>query len=244
MGTEPIRILDTGTRRCETIPDGVELRHEPALLREALDVDAAAVGRRLRQPHHLVFYSHFAVATVASRSLISEPERHRFWAVGQRTAQALADRYGITPSFPDDQCFQGLIESLSERAEPLPLLAFGLKGQLRDLSPLARRWDVAFTSIPVYASVAAEGSTLRRAFDEVRPHWLALTSARGAQSVADAVGREKLHRLQSSEELRIAAIGLSTAARVEELGLRADLIPPSPDRSKMLFAIAQTSKLT
>lgn len=232
------RIFDTGTRRPDPVPDGVELVHQPALIRRELSVERDRLSTLESQPHHLVFYSRYAVETVAERGLIEASKHHRFWAVGSRTAEGIEARFDTAVDVPDDQHFTGLKEALADCDEPLPITAFGLRGTDRDLGDIASGWGVDFTPIPVYESVPQDPDELAAAFDEFEPHWLCVTSSRGVRAVVDALDVDRLQALQSLERLGIAAIGPSTAATLAEFELSTDAIPDEPDRAELLRIIA------
>ena len=232
------RIFDTGIRPAHTDAPGVELRHAPALLRRPLEFDARQARRLLRERCHIVFYSRFAVGVVVDRDIIDEPACHRYWAVGQKTADVLRERLDVDVDVPPREHFDDLRRMLSGCGEPLPIVAFGLLGTHRDLSDPARHWSVDFTTIAVYESAPRRADELRRSFDAFRPHWLTVTSSRGAEAVADAIGIDRLRDLQTSGALEIAAIGPSTAKTLEQLGLSADLVPEIPDRDALVTEIS------
>lgn len=238
MPDESIRILDTGTAQAEEIPTGLEVHHQPALVRRPLDFAESAVRQRLQSEHHLVFYSRFAVEIVASRKVIVDPAAHRFWAVGRRTAQCIEANFEAPAHWPAVEQFTGLLDSLREVDEKLPIIAFGLAGVERDLSPIAGEWGVDFVEIPVYESGPTPPSELQRAFRRFAPQWLVITSSRGARSVVDALGGPPLRDLRRRGRLKIAAIGESTALTLRQLGLGVDVIPDVPGRKNMLDEIA------
>lgn len=265
MPEDTLRILDTGTRPVELGDADVELRHYPALKRRPVDFDTADVIAALNAPHHIVFYSRYAVGVVDQAGVIADPGRHQFWAVGRRTGAAIAEHFSVDAAIPDDQRFDGIAAALSASDAPRPIMAFGLRGKPRDLSAAARQWDVDFTAVPVYESTATDGVGLAGLFDTFRPHWLTVTSSRGVEAIVEGlgadlfrqlqsenaqvsmpgppkfVGGDKLRTLQSSGELRIGAIGPSTAETLDTIGLRADIIPSAPDRRQLLDAVIQSS---
>ena len=239
MTDSPLRILDTGTRRPASVPSGIDLRHQPALVRRPLTLEPASLPEVLDRSCHIVFYSQFAVSTVADADIVSEPERHRFWAVGEQTKNLIAQRFGVDVDFGDTQEFESLRDKIAACDEPLPIVAFGLRGRSRDLTPVAAKWAVEVREIPVYESTAAKPSDLAHAFDEHRPHWLTVTSSRGVESVVEAIGAQRLGEKQSAGSLHIAAIGPSTAQTLRKFDLQADLVPKTPDRALLLKAITE-----
>lgn len=240
MTGEVIRVLDTGTRSPEQVPQSLDVRHQPALLRRPLEVDEALIADLFSQRHHIVFYSRFAAQVVLDLNVIATDADHQLWAVGQKTAALLGDHFKPPIGVPEDERFSGLRRLLSQCDEALPIAAFGLQGKPRDLDPVARDWGVGFTAISVYESVAASPDEICEAFDSHRPHWLTVTSSRGIHSIADAMGAAKLQRLQSLSELRVAAIGPSTAQSIRDYEIAVDLVSDSPDREGLLEAIADT----
>ncbi len=239
MNGDTLRILDTGTRPATPPADTVEVRHHPALVRRPVAVDSERWCAILDRPAHIVFYSRFAVRCMADE--LADLDAHRLWAVGPKTADRIGDTWGLDAEYPDDHHFSGLRDALGQCADPRPIVAFGLRGKPRDLGAIADDWATQWASIDVYESVANEPRSLREAFDEFQPHWLAVTSSRGARAIADGVGHQRLATRQSNGELRVAAIGPSTARTLNELELDADAIPDEPDRDAMLRAIVDTA---
>lgn len=238
MTATEIRVLDTGTRRPDSIPETIDLHHHPALIRRPTPVDDGDLERFRHTRHHVVFYSRFAARTVIDRLPVELSNHHRIWAVGTNTAQFLERHLNRAVEVPASERFTGLHKALSKCGEPLPIAAFGLRGTSRDLGWVAEQWSVDFASIPVYESVPEDADALADAFDDVEPDWLTVTSSRGVRSIADAVGSSQLRDLQESGKLQIAAIGPSTAVTLGEFGLDADAVPETPDRVEMLDAIA------
>ena len=233
---QPLRILDTGTRPLTTIPDGVDVRHQPALVRQPLPVDDADLGLLDDCRCHVLFFSRFAVRCVADR--LDEPDpRHRIWAVGPKTASVVESQLGRSADVPDDHQFTALRAALLDCGDPRPVVAFGLAGTDRDLGPVAGTWAVETRTVDVYESNPAPADRLQTAFEEHNPHWLTTTSSKGARSVVEALRRTRLAELQADGQLRIAAIGPSTAATIQQLGLEADLVPDNPDREGLIDAI-------
>ncbi len=241
MSDETTRILDTGTRPAHTDISGVELHHTPALIRRPLDFQVQKARRLLARRCHVVFYSRFGVGAVVDKDVIDAPTRHRYWAVGEKTADMLRDRLDVDVDVPPQEHFDDLHRMLSNCGEPLPIVAFGLKGTRRDLSGIANGWSVDFTAIAVYESAPRPSAELAAAFEDFDPHWLTVTSSRGAEAIADAIGTGRLRDLQTSGNPKIAAIGPSTTTTLEGLGLRADLVPETPDRDALVALIAAAS---
>ena len=225
-------VLYTGTTPPQEPPPGLHVVHAPALVRQALPFPTPTVEDLLQTPSHLLFYSQFAAELFLDHAAHCLLDVHHFWAVGARTGALLEDHTGIGAHVPGDQSFQGLLRALEERATPAPLISFSLQGILRDFSPLAAQWGVAFHDIPIYESAPAPPEALRDAFDELMPRWVAITSARGVDSLVDALGTEHL------QTCHLAAIGPSTAARCDELGLPAQVVCETPDRRRLLDLIA------
>ncbi len=237
MSCGDIRILDTGTRPPDDPPDIVDLRHAPALVRRPLPIDDDQVAAVLAEPAHIIFYSRFSTRVVADDDVIPTPARHKYWTVGDRTAALAARCFDTSPRVPDDESFDGLRRFLATDADPRPIVAFGLRGRHRDLSEVATKLGVEFTVVDVYQSTPADPELLANAFKEHRPHWLTVTSSRGAKSVADGIGIRRLRSQLDGGELSIVAIGPSTAQTVAELGLDTELVADHPSRNAMIDAI-------
>jgi len=58
-------------------------------------------------------------------------------------------------------------------------------------------------------------------------HWIIFSSANGVTAVQKRLQRQGSQLSQRPRQLRIAAVGRKTAARLEELGAPADFIPPA-----------------
>lgn len=233
--SESIRILDTGTRPADARVDGVVIRHQPALVRQPLDFSAADLTELTETDCHVVFYSRFAVDCVAHR--LSGFDDHRLWAVGPKTAALIAEKLDAHAEFPDEHHFSALRRRIADCGDPRPIVAFGLRGQLRDLSEIADDWNTTFRSIDVYESKPAPADEMQIAFDEFQPDWLTVTSSRGAEAIAEALGNRRLAALHADGELSFAAIGPSTAKTLDELGLSADVVPEHPDRNRLVKTI-------
>ncbi len=238
-------VIDTGTHPAETIPESLEVRHFPALERRALNLDRVAVAQALSKQSHVLFYSKYGAQVVLDSKIFSPLSRHRFWAVGKKTAAYIEERLNINVSVPKTENFKHLCQAVRASEDPLPLVAFGLLDHERDLSELAADLGVEFEHIPVYDSEAAVNMRkLTESFDEDRPDWLAFTSSRGAAIVIDALTTKTLSKLQKKKKIRLAAIGPSTAETIEEFELNVDLIADSPDREKLLEAIADAGEVS
>lgn len=229
-----LRILDTGTRPAAAV-EGAELLHCPALQVAWLDIDAGALRARLSAPHLVIFYSARAAEAVIAQHILSpnNARDHHLVAVGPMTAELLASALGVPVSVPAEHHFESLKELL-EAVEAHDIIAFGLLDKERDLSALAERRGVAFHPVPVYESVP-DVAALRAALVEHRPHWVTLTSSRGAEALHEAM----LAVPDLEPRPRLAAIGERTAERLRDLGLPVDLIAPSPDRDLLVEAILQ-----
>lgn len=233
-----IVVIDTGTRTPHRVPPSLTVIHMPVLQRLAIDLDRDALDQALSLKRHILFYSEFAAQTILDAEAITAPVDHRIWAVGAQTARLLSEGFGVSVDTPRDESFEGLLQTLQDDDEPLPLLSLSLRGVLRDLGPLARRWNVDFTDIPVYESAPADPGPLREAFDAHKVLWMTLTSSRGVEAVVDALDAERLRERQKSSTLYLAAIGPSTKDTLQHFGLRADVIPTNPRREDLLQAIA------
>lgn len=235
--SQPLRIFDTGTRPLTAVPDGVDVCHQPALVREPLPVDDADVELLDDNRCHVLFYSRFAVRCVADR-LDELDSRHRIWAVGPKTASVVESTLNRSAEVPEEHQFTGLRAALLDCGDPRPVLAFGLRGTDRDLGPVAGTWEFETRTVDVYESNPAPPGQLQTTFEEHDPHWLTVTSSKGARSVVEALQRDRLAELQTDQQLRIAAIGPSTASTIRQLGLDVDLVPDEPDREGLVAAIA------
>jgi uroporphyrinogen-III synthase len=101
----------------------------------------------------------------------------------------------------------------------------GLSGHLRELGATVLRWPTIRTSPPVDARPLAEALERLEDFE-----WVAFTSARAVEAVAERRG-------VLPRELRVAAVGRSTAAVAESMGWRVRVVPESQTAEGLVRAL-------
>lgn len=234
----PIRVIDTGTLPATPIPARLKTLHLPALQRRHVPFDQAILDTLNSTPHHLLFYSAYAVEMLARHRNNAFGPQHHYWAVGSRTAEAIGAHLGRRAHSPDIEDFAHLAALLRESNLSHDLIAFSLKGKTRNLRPIATALGVASREIPVYESIHQAPEFLRKGFNDFQPRWIAFTSSRGVDAYIEALGVERLQTLADDQQLFFATIGTPTAETLAHHGLVATLIAEIPDRAQLLESIA------
>ncbi|MEC9443124.1 MAG: uroporphyrinogen-III synthase [Myxococcota bacterium] len=243
------RIFYTGTRPPAHIPEGIELWHAPMLevevsrLREEDALERIFLARP-RRAFGVVIYSRHAI-TALERSDF-DLSGVTIYCVGQKTAararSTFPDAY-VLAAPEEEQHFEGLAAWMSAQ-ETLPpsILSLGLEGKPRPLAAAlaSREEEVEVLEIAAYHTTEASDLDLLLSASSREPpaDWVVLMSPKGARAWRALVGR-----LEATEQARWlsiprAAIGETTATACESLGLSIDFIPPSPDVTAMLEALA------
>ncbi len=203
----------------------------------AVDFDHDKVQILVRQPCTLVFYSRNSVETVRESGVLDDIDliEHTVWAVGEKTAEAVSEQFGLEAKVPADERFEGLIEEFLESPPPSPVVAFSLKDSPRNLA--ARLHDVADVhEIPVYHTCAKLYPRLADELTEIGADWVAFTSPRGVRTFVTQASRVDLGKL------RFAAIGPTTAEAMRDVGLEVDLVMEVPDKEEMMHKILILAK--
>lgn len=235
----PLRVIDTGTTPAYPIPAGMEVCHFPALIRSPLEIRRSDVEALLARPHQILFYSCFAIEVVSNAQLISNPGDHNYWAVGSRSAEAIEVHFGVVPGSPEIEDFEHLKEMVLASGIKRPILSLGLLGQYRPLDDVAAALGVSWNDFSVYESRASDQEKCRELLKHFDPHWITFTSSRGARAFVDALGAEVLREKLQRKELRLAAIGPSTAATLVQADLEPTLVATIPDRRLLLAEISR-----
>ena len=244
------RIFYTGTRSPSVVPANVELWHAPMLEVEIARLSEADLPEQIRlaRPRGV-----FGVA-IYSRHAITALERSDFdlsnatiYCVGQKTAARAASAFPaatVLAAPEEDQHFEGLAAWMNamERLPPV-ILSLGLEGKPRPLAAAlaSRGEEVEVLEIAAYRTTEASDLDLLSPASEREPlaDWIVLMSPKGARAWRALVGR-----LEATDERRWlhiprAAIGETTAAACESLGLGIALIPAVPDVTALLEELAR-----
>ncbi len=229
---EVVTVVYTGTR-APTFEDArLRVAHMPMLEAAPVDFDHKKVQLLVKQPCTLVFYSQNSVHVVAQSGVLDDIDlsKHSVWAVGEKTAAAIETRFEVTAKTPDDERFEGLVETFERHSPALPAVAFGLKDSPRSLaSALAETSDIY--DIPVYRTCPRLFPGLAQKIAELDADWIAFTSPRGVGTfVSQADGVD-------FNALGLAAIGPTTAGALTERGLEPSLVMETPDKNEMMAAI-------
>lgn len=232
-----VTVVYTGTRAPTFEHARLRVVHMPMLEAAPVDFDHKEVQLLVKQPCTLVFYSQNSVHVVAQSGIFDaiDLSNHSVWAVGEKTAEAIAARFGVAAKTPDDERFEGLVETFERHSPALPAVAFGLKDSPRSLAAaLAETSDVY--DVPVYRTCPRLYPGLAQKLAEIDADWIAFTSPRG---VATFISQACVSNGQSVDfnALRLAAIGPTTAGALQERGLEPSLVVETPDKNEMMAAI-------
>jgi len=230
----------TGTRAPDDPPEGLRLRHVPLLAARPVDIDEQRIAELAAEPAALLVYSRNAVRALAesgAERLLGELDRHLWWAVGRKTAEALAERFDVDARVPDRQNFEGLREALADAELPDRVVALSLEGTHRDIEPARADRSIAFEDVSVYRTGPVDYSP---PFDPFRAaDWLMFASPRAVEVFAEL---DRAHDPgPHAEHTRIAAIGPTTAAALRDNELAPDYVPDEPSLDAMMAAIASSN---
>lgn len=235
----PTRVVYTGTRLPQPIPITLDVRHLPMLTATALDVDPAAIADALKASHEVAFFSPRAVQALALQDLKHHfnNTRLRLWAVGAKTSEAIRAAFDREAVLPTQHNFERMAAEMAVLARGR-ITAFTLEDGPRDLSQRLPHCDVhqfeVYRTYPItYPDL---GSTLRR----FRPHWLAFTSPRGVDALADQL--DPTAASFDWKACRSAAIGPTTAAALHEHDVAPDIELQTPGSRRLLRAIDARSR--
>jgi uroporphyrinogen-III synthase len=234
---ETVTVLYTGLRAPSEVPAGLRVMHRPMLEVEWTDASTSDLRKLLTPEAMLVVYSRTAVERLDAQDWLDQlPELAGlpWWAVGQKTAEALQERLGIWAHVPDDQHFDGLVDALNRHlrnAGPRRLISLSLDGTRRDLNAALPDGSSDWFDLPLYRTVEAEYPNLAEELRAQPPDWIAFTSSKAVDAFAANVDLV-------SANARIAAIGPSTADHLRTLGLSVDFVPDEPGRAAVLSGLS------
>ena len=234
---ETVTVLYTGLRAPTDVPAGLRVMHRPMLEVEWTDASTSDLQNLLTPEAVLVVYSRTAVERLDAQDWLEQlPELAGlpWWAVGQKTAEALQDRLGIWAHVPEDQHFDGLVDALKRHlrnAGPRRLISLSLEGTRRDLNAALPDGSSESVDLPLYRTVEAEYPNLAEELRARPPDWIAFTSSKGVDAFASNVDL-------GSVDARIAAIGPSTAEHLRTHGLSVDFVPNEPGRAALLSGLS------
>jgi uroporphyrinogen-III synthase len=229
---ELVEVVYTGTRSPTFDDPRLRIHHMPMLEAVPVDFDQKRVEILVRQPCTLIFYSQNSVSSVAESGVLDEIDlsEHTIWAVGEKTADEVHERFGTVASVPDDERFDGLVDTFLQNPPPRPIVAFSLKGSPRDLARRLREPGNVH-EVPVYHTCPVLYPSLSADLARIGADWVAFTSPRGVgtfYSQAEGV---------NVSQFQFAAIGPTTAAAIKERGLRPSLVLNTPDKNLMMRRI-------
>lgn len=215
----------------------VRLEHMPMLEKTPLDFDVKQVQILVRQPCTLVFYSQNSVDIVANSGVLDpiDLSDHTIWAVGEKTAARITERFDKHANTPEDQRFEGLLDDLEAAPPREPIVAFALEDSPRSLAERLRRLDNVH-DVPVYRTCPVLYPGLDARLDSLEVDWIAFTSPRGVHTFLSQIADF------DATSVALAAIGPTTAEALAEHGLEPTLVPPRPDKELMVELIARHAR--
>jgi uroporphyrinogen-III synthase len=228
-----ITVVYTGTRPPTIDDPRLRIQHLPMLEAVPVDFDQKRVEILVRQPCTLIFYSQNSVNVIADSGVLDDIElaEHTIWAVGEKTAEEVHERFGLAASVPDDERFDGLVDTFLDNPPPRPIVAFSLKGSPRDLARRLRDPGNVH-EVPVYHTCPVLYPSLPDDLARIGADWVAFTSPRGVGTFYSQAESIDISKLQ------LAAIGPTTADALEQRGLRPTLVLQTPDKNLMMQRIA------
>lgn len=228
-----IKIVYTGTRPPEPVP-GVEIVHLPMLERvdRAIPAEVADVLRSPTAHRIAVFYSQNAAQTVLEALGPEAFDGVEVWAVGEKTAQWLAQRLSSPVHRPQDQSFAGVVTELrgALKGETI-VVSFELAGTERRLDEA--RLPMRVLSVLAYETVPCHWDDLDGLLRRLAPRWVVFASPRAYDAFC-----ANLHHRVIGDAYRVAAIGPTTRTAIERAGGRVDFTPETPDLAELMAALA------
>lgn len=235
-----ITVAYTGTRAPGDPPERLRLLHRPLLKVTPISVNIERLGFLTSSPAGIVLYSRNAIRSLrqsGSYRTLTPFDRHTWWTVGKKTAQALHREFGVRARFPDDQCFAGLKFELADAPLPDRIVAFSLEGKERDLAPVLAERGIEFVDIPVYRTDPVDYENPSEVTADA--DWLVFTSSKGVRALFE--GKEPEAVTAAIEGTAVATIGPKTAETVREFGLAVEHVPDEPDPDALLEHLASTT---
>jgi uroporphyrinogen-III synthase len=241
---EGIRVLVTRPREraeelCFLLEDeGAEVLSVPLLeLRPPEDPrPLAAAAEAIQRYRWVVFASPSAVEALMEAlreaGTVDRLRRVKVAAVGPRTARA-AEAYGVEiAAEPAENTGQGLFDAIKDSLQTGDevLLPAAEEGR-RELEEALREAGVLVTRVTAYRSTPSPLPAEALALLEASPPDVALfASPRTAEVFLETVGRERLG------VARVVAIGPTTAAALERLGMPATTVAERPTSESLVDA--------
>jgi len=241
------RILFTGLRVPHLEPAdaaGVDLLHLPAIAivpctPEDENDAAAFLARRPR----IVFPSRSAVeglaAWLASRSG-SEPAPLaglECWAVGEATAAAVRESFGLEPRLPARGSAAGIVEEL-EKLDPRPVLLVAGESRRPEIPDWLARRAIEHLELRVYRTEVQASDALRQAFRDDPRDWIVFTSPTTVHGFLRSLHRRDLSGLVA----RLASIGPTTSAEIAALAGSVAYEAERPDAGLLVREIARRAR--
>lgn len=240
----PLTVLYTGTRSPTIKHPGLAIVHRPMLKPAPLDFDRQRARALAKQSKTLVFYSPNAVDHLADSGVLDGLALHEktAWAVGEKTAESLHERFGVHARVPEDPQFTGMLAHFHARKPELPLVAFGIQGSPRSLmgdapGQFAPDDAAQIHQIPIYQTTAEHHADLGETIARGSIRWVALTSPRGVDAFVSHFSASTL------AGFKLATIGPTTADALRGHGLTVDLMVQLPDRNAMMLEILHAASL-
>ena len=232
------RILLLTTKAVPNLRPELDVRVVSPLTIVPRFADVKAALGRLDGVRTIAFASAHAVDAVAGPLAALGRDARAFAgvqlaAVGAATAERLLSR-GLRADFVGDAGGAALAQALVDGGATGAALLFGADDGRPELADalVAAGWRVesvaAYDSVPDDAALAAALKEHRaRAFDAI-----AFTSPRGARAFVDLAGKAAL------ENVRLGAIGDTTAAALRDLGLATIVTAATPEIAALIDAVA------
>ncbi|HEX6839849.1 MAG TPA: uroporphyrinogen-III C-methyltransferase [Polyangia bacterium] len=233
------RVLLLSTQNAYGVPDDVDVAHVPPLQIVPRHAEVRTALGRLERARTVVFVSTHAVAIFRAALVSVDRDMRALFGikvavVGAATANQLG-AHGITADFVGRGSGAELAAKLIAEGAEGPAMILGAHDGRTELADalVAAGWSV--DSVAAYDSIphdAALGDALKA--HRVRPFdAIAFTSPKGARAWLDVAGKESL------AGVRIGAIGATTREALVAAGIAVDAVPPKPDVSALIDALAK-----
>ncbi len=170
--------------------------------------------------------------------------RHRVYAIGSKTADALRSAGIIVTDVPDEFSSYGLLQMLQNENEGSRIVMVRSDSGTDILSKGIEESGAELVDIAVYrltdAGVTPDTERMMDAISEGRMDWIAFTSPMSAKTFFEHMGARfppKEAYSMMCYNVKVAAIGRPTAEMLERLGRKADLIPAKSTFGDLLESI-------